>query len=35
MVIAVGGSWLATQKLISENNYTQIKANVVEALQAV
>lgn len=35
MVIAIGGSWLATKKLISENNYNQIKINALEALQAV
>lgn len=32
-VIAVGGSWLATKNLISENNYPQIKSNVIEAIQ--
>jgi len=31
-VLAIGGSWLATKELISENNFDQIKQNVMDAI---
>lgn len=34
-VIAVGGSWLATEKLMSEKNYEQIYQHVKEALELI
>lgn len=35
LVIAVGGSWLASTNLISENNFEKITLNVAEAFEAI
>ncbi|AUP78520.1 bifunctional 4-hydroxy-2-oxoglutarate aldolase/2-dehydro-3-deoxy-phosphogluconate aldolase [Flavivirga eckloniae] len=35
IVLAVGGSWLATPQLIDSSNYSQIKMNVIEALKSI
>lgn len=34
-VVAVGGSWLVTEKLMSESNYDKIYLNVREALELI